>query len=223
MNYTPTFPSMNHLAVTYAAWPVWSGSTTKEVKFQPIPKKLAYKIWDHALDYDQRTDKKGKHAGAIGRPGLLVLHAMLFKFLRFNTGALFPSIAAIARAARCCPRTVATALKTLKAAGIITWIRRCSEKRQPEGGFVLKQDTNAYHIHPPTAWRGYRAPSQTPIAPEAGTWGDHPGLPSVRHQAVTQAEGGTMRQMIATLDSDPSDALAAALARLGAGLLGRSN
>jgi hypothetical protein len=49
-----------------------------------------------------------------------------------------------------------------------------------------------------------------------GTWGDHPGLPSVMAQAAADRQAGaTMGQVIRTLASDPADALGAALARLG--------
>jgi hypothetical protein len=30
---------------TYAAWPVWSGSTTQDIRFQPMPKKPAVRLW----------------------------------------------------------------------------------------------------------------------------------------------------------------------------------
>ena len=39
------FPAFAGMAQkTYAAWPVWSDSTTKEIKFQPMPKKAATKL-----------------------------------------------------------------------------------------------------------------------------------------------------------------------------------
>jgi hypothetical protein len=80
---------------------------------------------------------------------------------------------------------------------------------------VLEQETNAYAVLPPTQWRGYQPPTE-PAAPMPGTWGDHPALPSVMAQAVAERQhGGTLRQVIGILDSDPTDALAAALARLG--------
>ena len=30
---------------TYAAWPVWSDSVKKPIRFQTIPKKAAAKLW----------------------------------------------------------------------------------------------------------------------------------------------------------------------------------
>jgi hypothetical protein len=63
---------------TYAVWPVWRDSTTKEVKFQPVPKRQALKIWHDARRYERQTRRPGKQDGVIGRNGLAVLHALLF-------------------------------------------------------------------------------------------------------------------------------------------------
>jgi hypothetical protein len=37
----PPLPGFTALARTYAPWPVWSGSTTTPIRFQPMPKKAA--------------------------------------------------------------------------------------------------------------------------------------------------------------------------------------
>ncbi len=200
---------------TYAAWPVWSGSTTKEIKFQPMPKKAATRLFHRARDFDRQTKVKGKHGGALGHTALQVLHTLLFDFLNYTSGRLDPSYAAIARKANVCQRAVATALAKLRAYGVLNWVRRCAEGRQEDGRFMLQQETNAYAVLPETQWRGYRPPAEPP-APMPGTWGDHPPLPSLLAQATAERQqGGTMRQMLSVLDSDPADALAVALARLG--------
>jgi hypothetical protein len=200
---------------TYAAWPVWSGSTTKEIRFQPMPKKAATKLWHRARDFDRQTHREGKHGGAVGHAALQVLHAMLFDFLNYSSGRLDPSYAAIARKANVCQRTVASSIKRLRELGMLNWLRRCAESRRDDGRFVLEQETNAYAVLPCTQWRGYRPPAEPPM-PEPGTWGDHPPLPSVLAQAAAERhDGGTLRQVIGILNSDPTDALAAALARLG--------
>ena len=70
-------------------------------------------------------------------------------------------------------------------------------------------------VLPASQWRGYREPPEAP-PPAAGTWGDHPPLPSLLAQATAERQaGGTMQGVIGILDSDPSDVLAMALARLG--------
>lgn len=200
---------------TYAAWPVWAESTRKEVRFQPLPKKAATRLWHRARDFDRQTRRDGHHGGAVGHSALQVLHALIFDFLNYSSGRLDPSYAAIARKANVCQRTVANALKRLRELGILNWVRRCTESRREDGRFVLEQESNAYAVLPETQWRGYRPPVEPP-APAAGTWGDHPPLPSVLAQAsIERQHGGGLRAMIGILASDPADALAGALARLG--------
>jgi hypothetical protein len=199
---------------TYAAWPVWSDSTTKEIKFQPMPKKAAVKLWHRARAFDRQTRRKDRHGGAVGHSALQVLHALIFDFMNFRSGRLDPSYAAIAKAANVCERTVNNAITRLKELGILNWVRRCAESMR-DGRYVLEQETNAYAVLPSSQWRGYREPPEAP-PPAAGTWGDHPPLPSLLAQAAAERQaGGTMQGVIGILDSDPTDALALALARLG--------
>lgn len=199
---------------TFAAWPVWSDSTTKDIRFQPMPKKAAVRLWHRARDFDRQSHMEGRHGGAVGHAALQVLHALIFDFLNYASGRLDPSYAAIARKANVCERTVANALKRLRELGILNWVRRCAESWR-DGRFVLEQETNAYTVLPATQWRGYTPPAEPP-APASGTWGDHPPLPSLLAQAgVEMQHGGTVRSVLGILDGDPGDELAAALARLG--------
>jgi hypothetical protein len=146
---------------TRAAWPVWSDSTTKAIEFQPMPKKVAVKLWHRARDFDRQSRQKDRHGGAVGHAAMQVLHAMIFDFLNYASGHLDPSYAALARAANVCVRTVATALQRLKSLGILNWVRRCAESRK-DGRFVLEQATNAYAVLPASHWRGYREPPEPP-------------------------------------------------------------
>ena len=150
-----------------------------------------------------------------------VLHTLIFDFMNWRSGRLDPSYSAIARAANVCERTVATALARLKALGIVDWVRRCAESRTQDGRFVLTQKTNAYAVLPASQWRGYREPPDPP-PPASGTWGDHPPLPDVVLQAVEERRhGGGMAGVLSILASDPADALAAVLARIGSAVMGR--
>jgi hypothetical protein len=206
---------------SHAAWPVWSGSTTKEVKFQRIPKKVATRIYHRARDFDRKTNKPGCHGGAVGHAALKVLEALLFDFLNYTSGQLDPSYDQIARKANVCRRTVGNALRRLKDLGIINWLRRCAETIR-DGRFVLEQETNAYAVLPPSQWRGYKEPPE-PQPPAPGTWGDHPPLPSVLEQAdADRRDGASPRAVIRTLESDETDPLAAALAQLGRTLESRN-
>jgi hypothetical protein len=199
---------------TYAAWPIWSDSTTKEIKFQPMPKKAAVKLWHRARDFDRQTRRKDHHGGAVGHVALQVLHTLIFDFLNYASGRLDPSYAAIARKANVCVRSVATAIQRLRALGVLNWVRRCA-KTWVEGRFVLEQDTNAYAVLPASQWRGYSEPPEAP-PPAAGTWGNHPPLPSLLEQAaaVRQA-GGSLLAAANVLDADPSDIVSMALASMG--------
>jgi hypothetical protein len=142
-----------------------------------------------------------------------VLHALLFDFLNYASGALYPSYATIAERACICERSVARGLTALKAAGVINWLRRCVESWH-NGGFILRQETNAYAVLPCSQWRGYVAPPPAP-PPAPGTWGDHPPLPSLIAQAVAAPASTGTQERLALLESDPRDELALALARLG--------
>jgi hypothetical protein len=199
---------------TYAAWPVWRDSTTKRVKFQPVPKKQAVKLWHDARRFERQTRQPGKQDGAVTRNGLAVLQALLFDFLNYASGALYPSYAAIAERACICERSVARGLAALKAAGVINWLRRCIECWE-DGRFTLRQETNAYAVLPCSQWPGYVAPAPAP-PPDPGTWGDHPPLPTPIEQCVAATRAGeSLRECLALLQSDPRDDLASALARLG--------
>ena len=73
-----------------AAWPVWRDSTRKEVKFHPLPKKKAARLYHEARRFERRTRTKGKQDGALGRNGLKVLETLIFDFLNYFTGRTRP-------------------------------------------------------------------------------------------------------------------------------------
>jgi len=213
----PGLPKPPHLAgslKTYAAWPVWKDSTTKTVRFQPLPKKQAAKRWYAAKHFDLQTHEPGKHGGAVGRTALEVLRVLLFEFLDYMTGQLDPSYDAIARKAGICRRAVAAALQRLKTLGLLHWQRRCSEDKDGLGRFRLKQESNAYAVLPPSQWHGYYEPPPAP-PPEPGTWGDHPPLPDQLAQGLADLQSGdSARAVLNRLRDDPADRLAGALAGL---------
>lgn len=200
---------------SYATWPVWSGSTTKETRFVPMPRKAAMRIYHKAAKWNGSGKLAGRHGGLIGSHVLLVLHTLIFEFLNQATGRLDPSYKAIQHKTRLCRQTVAKSLARLKELGIINWIRRCREDRDEDGRFALRQETNAYAILPPTQWHGYTDPV-TPEPPHPSTWGRTPPLPPLVEQAATDAsDGDSMKTIVSRLDADPGDPLALALARLG--------
>src|ERR1700693_6078080 len=186
---------------TYAAWPVWRDSTTREVKFQPVPKRQAVKLWHDARRFERQTRQPGKKDGAVGRQGLAVLHALLFDFLNYRSGALYPSWAAIAFKACISERSRGRRLVMLKAAGVLNWLRRCVED-WIDGRFTLRQETNAYAVLPCSQWRGYSAPPPAP-PPDRDTRGGHRPVASAIELAAAMArEGGSVAAGIAALESD---------------------
>jgi len=217
------FPGLlGSLPRSYAAWPVWKDSTTKEVKFQPLSKKKAVRIYHDARRFERQTRKPGKQDGALGRNGLAVLHTLLFDCLDYASGALFPSRATIAAKACISESSVGRGLDKLKKHGVVNWLRRCVEQ-VVDGRFTLRQLTNAYAVLPPTQWLGFRPEPAAP-PPMPGTWGDHPPLPDALTQACQEkAAGGGIKAQLAALESDARDSLAAALARLGRSIVRRNS
>lgn len=195
-----------------APHPVWAGSTRLPVKFAPLAKKLAVKIYHDARRFERQT-RNGMSEGCIirqgklGLSGLSVLHALLFDFLNYNSGRLDPSYAAIADKACVSMRTVARCIKRLRDAGVLNWVRRCSESYD-DRRYVLSQDTNAYGVVPSSQWRGYRAPPEMP-SPQPGTWGDPPPRPPEYVQAAEDLRHGLPT-------GSPLAPLAGSLARLAA-------
>jgi hypothetical protein len=199
---------------TYAAWPVWKDSARVDVKFQPLAKKRAVRLYHEARRFERQTRTPGHQDGAIGRNGLALLHALIFDCLNYASGRLDPSYATLARMANISVRSVARGLVKLKAAGVLNWIRRCAENVR-DGRFTLEQETNAYAVLPASQWSGYRPPPPAP-PPDRGTWGDHPPLPDMITQAADELRrGGDRQSVLRLLDADPTNALALALARLG--------
>lgn len=202
-------------------FPVWRGSVRAEVRFTPLPKKAAARLWHRAREWDRTTRAPGRHGGKVGRVGLLVLHSLIFDFLNHRTGQLDPSYEGIAKKAGVSRASVGRALARLKALGILSWVRRCVGELR-EGRFVLAQERNAYAVQEEGQWQGYRPVPELPIAPEPGTWGEHPPLPGALVQAAQdRVMGLSQGAMVTALRSDPSDPLAAALARMGEALAAR--
>jgi hypothetical protein len=195
---------------TYAAWPVWHDSTPADVKFHPLPKKQAIRIWHDARRFERQTRQPGHQDGALGRNGLAVLHSLIFDFLNFTSGRLDPGHAAIARMANISKRSVARGLDALKRCGVLNWIKRCENFINDAGRYCRAQLTNAYGIIPPSLWHGY-TPRPEPPTPDPGTWGDHPPMPDQITLAADELNHGASRTALAMLDA--GDETAQAFAR----------
>jgi hypothetical protein len=199
----------------YTPWPVWRDSTRREVKYQPLSKRQAVRLWHKVRRFERQTRQPGRQDGAIGRNGLAVVHAFLHDFVNHLTGRLDPSHATIARAAAISERSVRRGLAKLKAAGVINWLRRCVEDHDEQGRYRLRQRSNAYAVLPVSQWRGFHEPPDPP-PPHPTAWGAVPPLPDVMAQATAdRAAGGSYEAQLRLLEDDPGNKLAAVLARFG--------
>jgi hypothetical protein len=205
---------MRQITQISVPWPVWRDSTTAPVRFSPLSKKEAIKLYYKACEFERRTRLPGRQDGALGRNGLTVLRTLIFDCLNYQTGRLDPSQKTIARKACISERSVSRGLVKLKNAGVLTWLRRAGETRDTQGRFCLKQDTNAYAILPPSQWRGFVERTEPP-PPYPDTWGATPPHPDVIGLAIAEAKKGNRQATLTMLEADPNDDLALVLAALG--------
>ncbi len=144
-----------HASSSRQVWPVWKNSARADVAFHPTPRGELVKCYWSAIRLERRSrTQKNMQDGALGRNAIAILHAFVFDCIDYATGKLDPSYEAIARAANISVRSVARGLAKLKAAGVITWIRRCYWSRK---NGQLEQDTNAYSVLPSMQWRSEAA------------------------------------------------------------------
>jgi hypothetical protein len=94
-----------------------------------IDRNLRVRIIARAQALSRKVEK-GKHYGSITGKDIAVLRALLFEFLNWNDGRCFPSYEKISIAADCCRSHVATALKRIEAAGLLTWVNRLKWVRE---------------------------------------------------------------------------------------------
>lgn len=200
---------------TSSIWPVWTNSTTAKVRYAPLPKREAVKLFHQAREFERQTRKPGNQDGDLGRNGLLILHALLFDCLNYQTGRLDPSQKTIARKACISERSVTRGLAKLKAAGVLNWLKRAGKTRDEQGRFCLEQDTNAYAVLPVSQWIGFIDTKPTPPPVHPSEWGAMPPLPDLIAQAIAERRQGQPQTALAILATDPGDTIAAALARLG--------
>jgi len=168
-----------------AAFRVWKGSTTAEIKAPRITRREAVRLFHDARRFERQTrgfcesryrpGKITRREGKLGRSALDVLHALLFDFRNDRTGRMDPSYASIALHACMSVATVGRALRRLKDAGVLNWIPRCKAEEGPEGGFLMRQISNLYAVIPSITWRGFKRPPDPP-KPDPGSWGASPPM-----------------------------------------------
>ena len=155
---------------TRAPWPVWKGSaniTKSKVKPPPaMTRQDAARYYQQLEAFEGRTRLPGRQDGALGRNGLAVARAFLWRFLNWRTGRLDPSYDEIAKAANISPRSVARGIQALRRAGVLEWVQRCIETTDKAGRFALAQISNLYAFRAVARWIGFTAEDQaTPAEP----------------------------------------------------------
>ena len=204
----PSFPGFDS-PKTYAAWPVWSGSTTAEIKWPKVVKDAVVKWYHEARNWNALKHAAGRYGGTLGSSCLRVLQCLVFDCQNWRTGQLDPSYEHIAAKTGLGRSTVAEALRRLKQLGIVFWKQR-SEHHWHGGKFRLRQITNAYALLPPSQWHGFNARPDAP-PPAAGTWGDHPPLPDTIEQAIDDRKhGASIEAAVKVLELDEHEPVALA-------------
>jgi hypothetical protein len=82
------------------------------------------RIEAYVLAWNARHKQPCQHQGPITAAHQRVLHALLWHFLNYKTGLLFPSYETIAAKARCHRDTVYEAIKALERTGVFEWANR---------------------------------------------------------------------------------------------------
>jgi hypothetical protein len=98
-----------------------------------------------------RTEK-GKHYGRLTGKFCDVLHTLVWLIHDGKTGQCNPSYETIAAKAECCRATVASAIRALEDAGLLSWVNRFVRRRTREDGMWATRPvrtSNAYVLHPP--------------------------------------------------------------------------
>lgn len=110
-------------------------------------------ILKSARELEKRTRRErqrqhpGVRNGILGEIGLSVLDVLYRRYLDFRTGRLDPAISTIAEAVGHSYAAVHAALRRLRQAGFIHWVRRSKPRDDADGaGPQVEQITNAYAL-----------------------------------------------------------------------------
>lgn len=103
--------------------------------------------------YERVTRPKGSRVGKLGPVGLEVFRELLRR-VEFKNGRCDPSYAWLMERLNRSKDAIARALKALRAAGFVDWIRRYVHTGETGFGVQVKQTSNAYRLMlPPAAER----------------------------------------------------------------------
>lgn len=177
----------------------------------PLDGNAKARLFAYAVAYTALHRQPGQHRGPLTRACLDVLRTLLWGFHNSGTGRCFPSYERIAEAAKVSRSTVAKAIATLEAAGMLTWENRLIRQRVVVMGLfgrqsqlVPRRTSNAYRFRDPQ-------PANMPALPKSQ---NSTGTPKEEFSRAFFAMAATHMR--------PSSMLDAALAKLGRAIAGRS-
>jgi hypothetical protein len=75
----PPLPGFDS-AKSYAAWPVWSGSTTADIKWPKVVKEAVIAWYHKARCWNAAKQAAGRYGGTLGSACLRVLESLTFDF-----------------------------------------------------------------------------------------------------------------------------------------------
>ena len=141
---------------------------------RPLDRNARARVIALAEALERRTKPAGRRNGIVSLIGLVVLRALLFRYLNSKTGLLCPSYATLQAATGLCRQSIATALARLEMCGVLKITRRlCRQhvsRTSPITGLdeTIVTTTNAtslYAVHEPGAWADHLARPPAKPAP----------------------------------------------------------
>lgn len=166
-----------------------------------------------AVRFDEDSKQPGKPWGALGPNGIKVYKHIL-KSRDFKTGRFDQSAQTIATALRISRQTVHAALRRLKVAGLVDWLRRTRPVEAPEPfGPQVEQISNAYLLPLPKWLRNALARMLAPPpVPADAAW----AIANDAAETRKMLDGLSLPERVDATVSDPG--LAAVLRALGSGV-----
>jgi len=113
--------------------------------WRPFDKTETGRLLQAAERYDFQSRPKGRRAGILGHVGLEVLRELL-RLVDYKTGRLEPTIETLAERLKRSRASIWRALKALRFAGFVDWIRRYVPTGETGFGVQVKQTSNAYRL-----------------------------------------------------------------------------
>ena len=131
----------------------------------PLDRNQRAKLIALAEGLEARTRQPGRQNGSVSRIGLMILRALLYKFLS-TRGQCFPSYSALATVTGLCRESIARAVSRLEQCGILKIIRRIVRKEvwdaERDRWFIgVVQTSNCYVFDKPSAGADHCAPPET--------------------------------------------------------------